>query len=147
MTFKRDMQKAEKEIEKAAAKAISAASIKLFSAIVMATPVGNPSLWKTKYPPKGYTGGRLRANWNASIGKADSSVTSETDSSGNSTASKGAVLSNFKLSDRAIYLSNNLPYALRVENGWSQQRPKGMVRINTKKFKKYLDITAKGLSK
>ena len=35
----------------------------------------------------------------------------------------------------AIYLVNNLPYAQRLENGWStKQAPNGMVALSIQKF-------------
>jgi hypothetical protein len=39
--------------------------------------------------------------------------------------------------DDTIYISNNLPYAYRVEYlGWSrQQRPEGMVRVSMTRYK------------
>ena len=35
----------------------------LYSELVTVTPVGDASQWNTKYPPKGYIGGSLRAAW------------------------------------------------------------------------------------
>jgi hypothetical protein len=33
-----------------------------------------------------------------------------------------------------IYLTNALPYARRLEYGWSKQAPSGMVRISAMRF-------------
>ena len=38
-------------------------AIELRAELVKSTPVGNPSLWKTKYPPKNYISGNLKASW------------------------------------------------------------------------------------
>ena len=52
-------------------------AIKLFKAVIMDTPVGNPELWEIEKPPEGYTGGNLRANWYLTI-KTPSTRYSET---------------------------------------------------------------------
>lgn len=39
------------------------------------------------------------------------------------------VLRTMKIGD-VVYLTNRLPYMNRLEHGWSQQAPNGMVRVN-----------------
>lgn len=41
--------------------------------------------------------------------------------------------------DGAIYIVNNMPYAMRLEFGYSQQAPAGMARITVMEFQRYLD--------
>ncbi len=36
--------------------------------------------------------------------------------------------------ERTLYMTNSLPYAQRIENGWSQKRPEGMVKVSVAKF-------------
>lgn len=44
---------------------------------------------------------------------------------------------------KTIYLTNSLPYAQRLEYGWSQQAPAGMVRITVEEFpQKVAEIVA-----
>ena len=43
-----------------------------------------------------------------------------------------------------IYLSNGLPYAKRLENGWSRQAPTGMVRINVARFSSAIKQAVQG---
>ena len=42
-----------------------------------------------------------------------------------------------------IYLVNNLPYAVRLEYGWSKQAPAGMVRITAAEFQSIVDDAAR----
>lgn len=141
--FSRDMRKAEGKIEDAIEKALRGAAIELFGEIVKRTPVGNPSLWKNPAPP-GYTGGRLRGNWQAKISSPERSTTEHVDKSGTDTIAKGAQkIRRFTLKDKSIWFSNNLPYADRVEQGWSSQRPAGMVRTTIKMFKPILEKIAR----
>jgi hypothetical protein len=108
-------------------------ALSMFGKIVERTPVGNPSLWKTKYPPKGYAGGRLRANWQASIGAPKDGIIDST-SEQKSRSSIDRAVAMLK-GDQAIYLSNNLPYAQVIEDGNSQQAPFGMVKVVLRAFR------------
>ena len=80
--------------------------------------------------------GRLRNNWFPSVNEG-------TDKTTNYTGEKGVAATNrvsaikFKLGD-TLYLTNNLPYAKRIEfDGWSAKAPSGMVRKNLLKWSKY----------
>lgn len=128
-TFALDLSK---QIEAAKAKAELVAKktmIELFNRVIEKSPVGNPDLWQ--HPVKGYVGGRFRANWNCSIGSPNFSTTESIDPSGNATASKAtSVVMSYTLNDQSVYLTNSLPYAIRLEEGWSGQAPNGMVRLS-----------------
>jgi hypothetical protein len=110
----------------------------VLASVVNRTPVGNPSLWKSK-PPKGYVGGRLRGNWNVSFGAPDLSTSSVTDAQGAPTIGKGvAVLSGTK-GDSVIYIMNSLPYVREIEyEGHSSQAPAGMVRVTVADFQTFI---------
>lgn len=83
---------------------------------------------------KGYTGGRFRANWTVTIGSPSETTTEKVDPSGNAAITAGAaVLKKAKLGT-VVYLMNNLPYAQRLEEGWSKQAPVGMVRVTVAEF-------------
>jgi hypothetical protein len=115
---------------------IRAVGIKTFSAVIRDTPVGNPDLWKSS-PPKGYVGGRLRANWRCSLQSADTT----TDESTEHARALPAVLSTCESANRksVLWLSNSLPYAYRIEyEGHSRQAPSGMVRRNTERVKRII---------
>lgn len=75
--------------------------------------------------------GRFRGNWIVSTGSPDLRTKAQTDKSGSASITNGAnKISSFDFKKQStIYIQNNLPYANRLENGWSKQAPKGMVSI------------------
>lgn len=75
---------------------------------------------------KGYVGGRFRANWVASFG-APARTTTDSTNRGDS-EQQALQASQFEIGG-TVYFCNSLPYALRLENGWSQQAPSGMVKL------------------
>ena len=75
--------------------------------------------------------GAARGNWLSSVGSIDTSFSlSVKDPSG--TASNGRLQAAVQGLEPGteFYFTNSLPYAERLENGWSQQAPQGMVKIN-----------------
>ena len=75
--------------------------------------------------------GRFRGNWIVSTGSPDLRTKAQTDKSGSASINEGAnKISSFDFKKQStVYIQNNLPYANRLENGWSKQAPKGMVSI------------------
>jgi hypothetical protein len=113
--------------------------------LVRRTPVGNPSLWRSK-PPKGYVGGRLRANWTASQGVPNLTVTLTRDRSGQTTISRGLAVIQAADGEHSIYLMNSLPYVREIEyEGHSAQAPAGMVRITVTEFQTMVDAAVRSL--
>lgn len=101
--------------------------------LMLKSPVGNPTLWKSP-APKGYVGGRFRANWQFGVGTADTTTTEGTDANGNATLArlKGAI-DGAKIGG-VWYVTNSLPYAKRLEYGWSKQAPAGFVRLTAQEL-------------
>lgn len=127
MSFALDVSKFVEKAKKNPEKVMRQVSIKLFSAIIKASPVDT---------------GRFRMNWMASGGTPASGVTDATDKSGNIATGNAT---SFVL--KAAYwheftLANNLPYAQRLEYGWSQQAPQGMVRTNVSRFQQLINEEA-----
>ena len=90
--------------------------IELFNRVIQKSPVDT---------------GRFRANWNCSIGSPDLSTSQAIDPSGSSSISKAtSTVVSYTLNGQSVFLTNNLPYADRLENGWSKQSPNGMVRLS-----------------
>jgi len=116
MSFSVDLSKA---IEKAKGRTeivVKKIALELFSNIVYKSPVLT---------------GRFRANWNCSIGSVDKSTSEATDKEGSGAIGRvRAEVTKYTLDGRSIYLANSLPYAERLENGWSDQAPQGMVRLS-----------------
>lgn len=95
--------------------------------LVLKSPVGDAKYWKHK-PPKGYVGGRFRANWQYGSGTANTVTTSEIDSGsigsgGTKTINRLNAAVGDKAGGKVHYITNSLPYAQRLEDGWSRQSP------------------------
>jgi hypothetical protein len=74
--------------------------------------------------------GRFKGNWMAAYGAPDTSTTDNTDATG--AASIGRLKSKLEVlqGGMVFYFTNSLPYAERLEYGWSEQAPAGMVRVS-----------------
>lgn len=73
--------------------------------------------------------GAFRGNHRVSIGSVDATANpSEKDSSGAGTISKGLQNLIALKPFQTVFISNSLPYAYRLENGWSEQAPQGIYR-------------------
>lgn len=114
--FAIDLEKFGKVTEEEATLIIRKIALDLDSAIVLATPVDT---------------GRARGNWYPSLNKpSDEMDLNKLDPSGNEATSKiNSTVALFKLGD-TVWMTNNLPYILPLENGHSQQAPQGMVDNN-----------------
>lgn len=127
MSFALDVSKFVEKAKKNPEKVMRQVSIKLFSAIIKASPVDT---------------GRFRMNWMASGDFPASGITDATDKSGN-IATGNATSFVLKAADwREFTLTNNLPYAQRLEYGWSQQAPAGVVRTNVSRFQQLINEEA-----
>lgn len=95
-------------------------AIDLFTRIIQRTPVDT---------------GRLRGNWQAGVRDYVDGELDTTDPSGSGAV--GLMVSTVDGADdhAALTLTNNLPYARRIEyDNWSQQAPGGMVRVSVREF-------------
>ncbi len=72
--------------------------------------------------------GRARGNWQASINTPASGELETRDKIGSATISEAAPETQ-SAPGQIYYLTNNLPYAQRLEYGYSNQAPSGMVRL------------------
>ena len=91
--------------------------------VVLKSPVGNPDLWKSP-PPKGYVGGQFRSNWQLSMGAGNPSEEVKSIKSADQVIGEiSAQISSITDPYQIFHLVNNLPYAMRLENGWSTQAP------------------------
>lgn len=80
--------------------------------------------------------GRFRGNWQFSIGAASTGELDRLDKNGSAATAElvnGAI--QFKAGETA-YIVNNLPYAIPLEYGHSDQAPGGMVRITLERFQR-----------
>ena len=108
-------------------------ALEVFRRVILKTPVET---------------GRARGNWQCSIGvpivamnsgddwlKGDSDAGLKYDKSGSGAIQAAAdQVMSWKPGDVAIFLTNNLPYINRLEHGYSNQAPAGMVAITIAEF-------------
>lgn len=95
----------------------------LFRRLVLKSPVGNPELWKDPgSAPPGYSGGRFRANWQITIGVPAAGAL---DSTATPVGNVPPIPPN-----SVVWITNNVPYAERLEMGWSGQAPAGIVSVS-----------------
>lgn len=127
MSFALDVSKFVEKAKKNPEKVMRQVSIKLFSAIIKASPVDT---------------GRFRMNWMASGCTPAFGTTDATDKSGNIAIGNATSFVLNATDWRDFTLTNNLPYAQRLEYGWSQQAPAGVVRTNVSRFQQLINEEA-----
>jgi len=84
----------------------------ILQTVVLATPVDT---------------GRARGNWQVGLGTPISSVKNAADKSGSGAISQGISRAASAKSKQNIYISNNVPYINRLNDGYSAQAPAGFV--------------------
>jgi len=114
MSFTSEIERFVKVVNDRTARAKAVIAGDLLRAIVHASPVDT---------------GQFKANWRVSLNATTRASIKSFDKGGQSTISAGLeVIGRAKPTDR-VYIGNNLPYARRIEYGWSQQAPYGVVRV------------------
>jgi hypothetical protein len=78
--------------------------------------------------------GRARGNWQASISKPISREVDRKDKTGSSTVSEESGTVQSSSPDDTLYLTNNVPYILILEDGRSNQAPNGMLKVTLAQF-------------
>lgn len=95
-------------------------SLDVLTGIVMKTPVDT---------------GRARGNWQVGLAGFVDGTLDVFDPSGGQAVGRGAAtISQYKTKDRGLFINNNLPYIQRLEDGWSQQAPSGMVGLTLAQY-------------
>jgi hypothetical protein len=111
MSLSGDISRFKVNAAKAVENDVKAVKMALFSSIIKDTPVLT---------------GRLAGNWQTGLGAAAGTV----DRTG-AGASIAEMKSSLGKAEDTIYMTNNLPYAERIEfAGYSAKSPEGMVRRN-----------------
>lgn len=78
--------------------------------------------------------GRFRNNWATSVGAMSTATGASADPSGDTARTLlQQQVAGWK-PGQTIWIVNNLPYAYRLEHGWSQQAPAGMVRLAVQNY-------------
>ena len=93
--------------------------LELFKRVIYKTPVDK---------------GPARGSWQVTIGAPAAGTVEFSDKNGSATMSRAtAAAAGFKAGD-TIYLTSNLPYIRKLEEGSSQQAPAGMVALTVQEF-------------
>ena len=90
--------------------------------------------------------GRFKGNWLPAIGSAPAGTVETLDPDGNIVIAKvQGVVGEIKAGD-VIYMVNNLPYAKRLEEGYSGQAPAGMVALTVQRFQPIADAAIRSVA-
>lgn len=112
--------------------------------LVGRSPVGDAKFWIHK-PPKGYAGGRFKGNWQMSMGSPATGTLNVRDVTGQTTQASHAGVMAAARAGEVFYLMNNLPYANRIERGWSRQAPVGVVALTVVEWTNIVDAAVNGV--
>lgn len=95
------------------------------------TKNGNVTFRQRGWAAKNYTGGRFRGNWQVTFDRPAVGAIDRVDKAGTATLAAGReVLAHYDSGEYgSIWFTNNVPYARRLEYGWSKQAPAGIVRV------------------
>ena len=80
--------------------------------------------------------GRFRGNWMTATGAPQLATTAST------AVPSGAEILQWNIL-QTLYITNSLPYAKRLEDGWSKQAPFGMVSLTVQAFSDAFDKAIK----
>lgn len=95
-----------------------------FTALVMPSPVGNPSRWKR--PRRGYVGGHFRRNWQLSVGGEALELPGVDPAGTLATAAAYAAIAALQ-PGQSFTIVNPTAYSERLAQGWSPQAAAGWV--------------------
>lgn len=123
---------------------VRAVLMKIDGRLISRSPVGDATYWKSK-PPKGYAGGRFRGSWQMQIGSPATGLIRTADKDGSATAASHASTVAAAKAGDVIYMTNNTPYAERIEQGWSRQAPVGLVALTVVEFNVLFDEAVNGV--
>lgn len=142
MTFALDLSKFAAAAKGRMGDVVRKTVIDIGSRVVMRSPVGDATLWQSP-PPPGYAGGRFRANWQYGFGAMPTGELPDIDKTG--AASNIRIRAGVTAAPTAgiHYIANTLPYARRLEDGWSKQAPAGMVGLTVVEFGGIVESAAK----
>lgn len=78
--------------------------------------------------------GRFKNNWQVGIGAVNTAANDAADATGAGAIARTAVKLGEWAPGQSIFLTNALPYAQRLETGWSKQAPSGVVRLTVQAY-------------
>lgn len=154
MSWSKDLKNIIVKNEKLTEKQLRAGLFDAANTVILGSPVGNPDLWLWNHPelgyvdyvawkgePKNYKGGQYRSNHRVSIGAPTTTVRSIS-GIGVLQRRMDKAIGKFKIG-KTIYVTNPLPYANRLEYGWSTQAGDGIYRPAIIRLIKFLNTELK----
>jgi hypothetical protein len=128
MSFAKDLDKISLNLKGYAEEMVRGTLFALSSRIIKESPVNT---------------GRFRGNWQASLNAPKQGKMQRLDKSGAGAINDmSSVVMGLNMG-QTFYLTNNLPYARRLEYGYSKQAPSGMLRINVMRVQSELEKARK----
>lgn len=118
MSFSADLDKAVLNLKGYTEKQVKGTLFSLAARVIKESPVDT---------------GRFRGNWQASLNTPNKNTTGSLDRSGGGAINEVATVVNSLQLGQVFWLTNNLPYARRLEYGYSKQAPNGFLRINVQR--------------
>lgn len=120
MSFTADLTKFKVKTTRQAEQVCRKISLDVLSRVIRKTPVDT---------------GRARGNWLVEQGNMPTSHDPNvTDTTGANALSEGSsVVKEWDIAN-VLYLMNNVPYILRLEDGYSKQAPAGMVKLTLREY-------------
>jgi len=127
------IEKVQKDLVKGISQQIGELAFASYSAIIIASPVDT---------------GHFRHNWQVGLNSRPDGTLEGADKTGQKNISQNrSAFANYQLGTGAransIFFTNNVPYALRLNEGHSQQAPSGFVQRALRAGLKALDTTGK----
>ena len=114
------------------------------------SPVGNPDLWKSRSAAtaarrRGYKGGAFKGNYR--LGLKTMPKTDYPDAIDSTGKVSKSQIQQVAYSDTKLggihYISNNRPYSVRLDTGWSTQAPNGILMHVTNNIQQIVDNVVK----
>jgi hypothetical protein len=90
----------------------------------------------------GYVGGQFRANWQCGVGAVNMTII---DPPGSDAKGRTKVALETWKPGQTIWLTNALPYAKKLEDGYSKQAPFGMVKLTVNEVGEHLKTAARSI--
>lgn len=175
MSFAVDLRRLTNEVKTNLDQVVRKVVLDIGTKLVERSPVGDRELWainqqilnnsanrtksgilkagaRRQLQPKGYVGGRFRANWQYGFGTPANGVLHKPSPPKQNYPGPQQIIDILRTSVYGSqvaglhYISNNLPYARRLEDGWSKQSaPSAMVGLTVLEFNSFVDAAVVSL--
>lgn len=144
MSFEQDLRAFANKTNRKANLIVKKIVIDVGTSLVLKTPVGDPTYWKSK-PPPGYVGGRARGNWQYALDAPAIVEFNRIDKDGSATINHLTSNIGDKAAGRVHYITNTLAYIERLEDGHSRQAPHGMIKLTMTEFQPIVARVARAM--